>query len=108
MNKTSIHLFSIAGLCALLAVSKPVLAQIPSTLDPSFGIGGKRVDDIGRGGIDRVSDIFQLPDGKLLVAGSAQDSNGMHRCVVIRYKPDGKFDSTFGVQGKSIFRVDNY
>jgi uncharacterized delta-60 repeat protein len=72
-------------------------------LDPSFGAGGLvRTDFFGRA--DRAFAVAGYADGRILVAGDAQQSvppNSVFvRVAVARYTPTGALDPTFGSGGK--------
>ncbi|HSL46821.1 MAG TPA: hypothetical protein VK897_25515 [Anaerolineales bacterium] len=72
------------------------------TLDPTFGTNGVVVTDLG-GPSDIGGNIVLQPDGKIVMAGSAElDLNfpGYRTPVIVRYKPDGTLDNTFGTSGK--------
>jgi uncharacterized delta-60 repeat protein len=68
-------------------------------LDPSFGIGGKVVTDIG--GSESGTAIAIQQDGKIVVAGSYEIESGEsdHDFGVARYLADGSLDTEFGVGG---------
>jgi uncharacterized delta-60 repeat protein len=69
------------------------------SVDTSFGHGGKVVTRIDQRDYFPSALILQ-PDGKLVAAAgtsSAQNSGGF---VLVRYKPDGSIDTTFGRGGK--------
>jgi uncharacterized delta-60 repeat protein len=90
-------------LIGTLIVSSSALAE-GSILDPTFGTNGIVVTDLG-GPSDTGANIVLQPDGKIIVAGSAElDSNfpGFRTPVIVRYNPDGTLDSTFGTGGKLI------
>ncbi|HEX6152154.1 MAG TPA: hypothetical protein VFZ19_01405 [Solirubrobacterales bacterium] len=65
-------------------------------VDPGFG-GGRPVR------LERPKDAFNalavLPDGKVLVAGTASWHGERSRMLVARYKPDGSLDRSFGREG---------
>jgi uncharacterized delta-60 repeat protein len=66
-------------------------------LDSSFGSGGKVSTPVGTG-TDEGNAVAVQPDGKIVVAGEA--SNGTNNDVaVVRYKPDGSLDTSFGSGG---------
>jgi uncharacterized delta-60 repeat protein len=67
------------------------------TLDTSFGTGGKVITDFGVSA-DAMSVGLQ-PDGKIVVAGSA-NLNGGENFEVVRYNSNGTLDATFGTDGK--------
>ena len=65
-------------------------------LDMSFDGDGRVVTDFQAA--DVASEVLQLPDGKILVAGIVNDSrNGL-----ARYNADGSLDTTFGTGGKLV------
>jgi uncharacterized delta-60 repeat protein len=83
-----------AVVAALLAVTAQAA---PGELDPSFGVGGKVITEVGDG---RASAVALQSDGKAVVAGS-----GSGHFAIARYRPDGSLDSTFGTGGKVITQV---
>ena len=66
------------------------------SLDTAFGVQGKIATQIGSKD-DYVGSIKIQPDGKILVAGTPQDTIG--HFALIRYLTDGVIDSTFGIDG---------
>lgn len=66
------------------------------TVDPGFG-SGRPVR------LERPKDAFNsvavLPDGKVLVAGTANWHGDRSRMLVARYMPDGRLDRSFGRKG---------
>lgn len=64
------------------------------TLDASFGTSGKVTTDFSNED-DTAYGIVLQSDGKIVVAGSAEQS-----FALARYKDDGTLDSSFGVGGK--------
>lgn len=71
------------------------------SLDHSFGTGGKVTTNIGIGN-DEASSAAIQSDGKIVVAGWSQRtlSAGYSSFAILRYKPDGSLDSSFGTSGK--------
>lgn len=67
------------------------------TLDASFGAAGVVTTDLP-GDFEAVNALVRLPDGKLVVAGSASPS-GSSDFVVARYNGDGTLDTSFGTGG---------
>ena len=65
--------------------------------DPSFGDNGVVIADYN-GTPDRGYDLAIQSDGKIVIAG-ATDSAGESDFSVLRLHPDGRPDSTFGVNG---------
>lgn len=69
-------------------------------LDPTFSSDGRVTSDIG-GGADVAKDVLALPSGKILIAGYTENrSSGRLAFGVVRYRPDGRLDRGFGVEGK--------
>lgn len=70
--------------------------------DPLFGVDGVVATDIDSTGIestgDYASSLALQPDGKIVVGGSATDSNGDF--ALARYNTDGSADNSFSVDGK--------
>jgi len=69
------------------------------SLDRGFGKRGKVITRVGSASEDSARAIAIQTDGKILVAGKA------HRryegdVAIVRYKPDGMVDHSFGVKGK--------
>ncbi len=72
------------------------------SLDSSFGSGGKVITHFGDGESLANAAVLQ-PDGKILVAGAAFDSDTDTRkeeFALARYTSDGSLDPTFGAGGK--------
>jgi uncharacterized delta-60 repeat protein len=78
------------------------------SLDSTFGGGGKVFDGFGLGGDnDSIASCMAIqPDGKIVAAGNALDSNQVGDVIYIsanfavaRYNTDGSLDSTFGNSG---------
>jgi len=67
------------------------------SLDTSFGTDGKVTTDFF-GRYDGVMGIALQPDGKIVVAGSAEDPSDVF--ALARYNIDGSLDTSFGVNGK--------
>jgi len=67
------------------------------SLDSSFGSGGKLTTAIPAGVADAVA--VQL-DGKIIAAGISFDPAAVNRFALVRYKPDGSLDTSFGSTGK--------
>ena len=73
------------------------------TLDTSFGSGGKVTTDFF-GSVDQARRVRIMPDGKILVAGSAvkvlSSISSVRHFALARYNPDGSLDISFGSGGK--------
>ncbi len=94
-----------AALLALLLstsmTTTPASAAAADNLDPTFGSGGRVLTDFG--GVESGSAVAVQPDGKLVVAGVAGGGGGpsiFGDICVVRYRPDGTLDPTFGAGGK--------
>lgn len=62
------------------------------TLDNSFSSDGVTTTTLGSDAFGRA--LAVQPDGKIILAGESDD-----RFALVRYKPDGNIDGTFGDQG---------
>ena len=73
------------------------------TLDTSFGSGGKVTTDFF-GSVDQARRVRIMPDGKILVAGSAvkvlSTISSVRHFALARYNTDGSLDTSFGSGGK--------
>jgi uncharacterized delta-60 repeat protein len=73
------------------------------TLDTSFGSGGKVTTDFF-GSVDQARRVRIMPDGKILVAGSAvkvlSSISSVRHFALARYNTDGSLDTRFGNGGK--------
>ena len=78
--------------------SSPTHATLPSTLDSSLDGDGIQVVSL-TGGVDYISDMQVLSDGKVVAVGAVNDNFG-----VMRFNADMTLDSMFGDAGGT--RVD--
>ena len=69
------------------------------TLDNTFGTNGKVTTDIFQNSNDRGADAVIQPDGKIVLAGTSDNTVGTFFAVV-RYNLDGTLDTTFSNDGK--------
>ncbi|HEX8248141.1 MAG TPA: FG-GAP-like repeat-containing protein [Pyrinomonadaceae bacterium] len=81
----------------------------PGDLDQSFGVQGRRIVLIPNSQPNfliwnTAQDIVVQPDGKILVAGGANDTNTGFSYTVVRFNTDGSLDSGFANGG--IFRFE--
>jgi uncharacterized delta-60 repeat protein len=67
-------------------------------LDPSFGTGGLVETDLGGSGWAVGYEVAVARNGDLLVVGS-RDIYSADGAVLLRYRPDGTLDSSFGTGG---------
>lgn len=70
------------------------------TLDTTFGIGGLVTTDFAAGN-DRGWGLVLEPDGRLVAAGRTT-AGGTWDFALVRYRPDGTLDPTFGSGGRVI------
>jgi uncharacterized delta-60 repeat protein len=71
-------------------------------LDFLFGDSG-RVFILVDSGYEIVKDIIPLADGKILIGG---ETHGGAACAIVRLLSNGNIDSTFGIDGKVVFKLD--
>jgi uncharacterized delta-60 repeat protein len=74
-----------------------------SSLDSDFGASGKAIVNLSITDLAR-SAVLQ-PDGKILVAGVADDANASRKFAVVRLDADGSLDNGFAVFGKTTFQI---
>ncbi|MGN6663744.1 MAG: hypothetical protein ACTHK6_06010 [Solirubrobacterales bacterium] len=84
---------ALAALAALLPASG-ACAAVPGELDPSFGVGGKVQAPFGPESF--AGGVAVQADGKILVAGSPEESQGFS---VARLLPNGSLDPSWGSGG---------
>jgi uncharacterized delta-60 repeat protein len=83
---------------AVVLGSNSIYGQSGGVLDPTFGTGGKVTTDFA-GADDGAGAVAVQPDGKLVVAGTA-NINGISEFAVARYNSNGSPDVSFGAGGK--------
>ena len=71
-------------------------------LDTSFGSGGKATVSVGDEDTSYAYRVALQPDGKILVAGRAYNTDTSADMAAIRLTPAGKLDPSFGHGGKLI------
>lgn len=77
-------------------------AQIPGSLDFSFGDWGKSFTDFNSG--RNVGDVIEIaPDGGLIICGTNGYANETNDCLLLKLTTEGEPDLTFGNQGKISF-----
>ena len=74
--------------------------------DLGFGANGVVTTDFGAGRDERGKAVTMLPDGRILVAGSAESGDFDDDFALVRYLPDGDIDPTFGVSGVITTDID--
>jgi uncharacterized delta-60 repeat protein len=67
------------------------------SLDPTFGIGGKVTTAIPASRINALAMQF---DGKIVAAGTIDNSVTGSLGAIVRYNSDGSLDAAFGIEGK--------
>lgn len=65
-------------------------------LDPTFGIGGRAITDLG--GTDSIQAMAQQADGKVVAVGCTNNGSNMDFGLV-RYNSSGSLDTSFGAGG---------
>lgn len=85
-----------AAACIAAAFSASVGAQIPGSLDTSFGASGVRITSLS--GADVVNGLALQPDGKIVLAGYCVVSSQEDFCVA-RYTTSGNLDPSFNGPG---------
>lgn len=68
------------------------------SLDPSFGLGGRVVTDLGSS--DLLTALAVQPDGRIVAAGHSVVSALVRDFALVRYNPDGSLDPSFGSGGR--------
>jgi uncharacterized delta-60 repeat protein len=94
----------VSGYSSDLSVASRVFTVLrfnaSGTPDVSFGAGGfVTTSFFGQG--DLGSNVLLLADGRIVVAGTANDTQGVGNFGLARYNADGTLDSTFGSGGKA-------
>jgi len=94
-----LHRTTVLLVLAASIVPPTPASAAPDALDASFGNGGTVVTDVGHGAFDTAYAVALQQNGKLVVAGTAETSSGERFCV-LRYRPNGALDPTFGGDGR--------
>ncbi|KYC42820.1 hypothetical protein WA1_11880 [Scytonema hofmannii PCC 7110] len=76
--------------------------NIDGSLDTSFGNGGKVITPVVANSYDVFESIAIQSDGKIVVAGSANNNATNSDFTLVRYNPDGSLDSSFGNGGQIV------
>jgi uncharacterized delta-60 repeat protein len=73
-------------------------------LDPTFGIGGKKIIQISADAVDLARTVAIQSDGKIVMGGEdgSYPQADTNRSVLVRLNADGSLDATFGSGGKVI------
>jgi uncharacterized delta-60 repeat protein len=80
--------------------------QSDFSLDPAFGDGGiaNVWFDLGADRTDRFGALLLLPDGRIVLAGTAESDTGTWP-VLARLLPSGQLDAAFGSGGRQVFTL---
>jgi uncharacterized delta-60 repeat protein/uncharacterized repeat protein (TIGR01451 family) len=70
-------------------------------LDTTFGTGGYVLTDVN-GTSNQALSIAQTPDGRSLLAGFTWHPSEASNFALVGYRPDGRLDTSFGVDGKVV------
>jgi len=96
----------VAGQCLAGNHNLAVARYMPDgTLDPSFGAGGKAWTNL-HGGYESAMAVALQPDGRIVLAGMAWQKSSGFDFAVVRYRPDGRLDTSFGTGGSATFGFD--
>lgn len=89
---------------AALALPTAALAIAPGDFDPSFGANGQVFYPLGAGSFpaSQVNAVAIEPNGRIVLGGSATDSNGNKAFLVATLNPDGSLDQSFGNGGRVV------
>lgn len=86
-------------LIACMLISGSVIqAQIPGSLDLSFGSWGKILVDYNNT-LNSAQSIKKLPDGGFVVCGNNGFIGDEETCLLVKFLSNGSLDLTFGNQG---------
>lgn len=97
LNRVTLHTTFLYRLLiiSLSIMLLPSLARsAPTDLDPSFATGGKLLSTVGTQ--SSLYSVVIQPDGKIIAVGQATNAAAQTVFAVVRYLPDGKFDTSFG------------
>lgn len=76
--------------------------------DPSFGSNGRASVNLAPGSADAGRGLYELPDGSLLITGDPNYGYGQDDWAVIKLKPNGTVDTSFGTGGVARFDVPQF
>ena len=74
--------------------------------DLTFGDGGKKTFSIH--GNNYLNAVAVEADGSIVAAGSSADPTGYNVMTLVKLRPDGSFDSSFGTGGRTLTRIGKY
>src|SRR5215204_1615800 len=96
------HFFLMLTIWVIFGSAKPAAAA-PGDLDPTFGSGGIAITGV-QNFFDPCSSMTLQSDGKIIAIGESFNGSNFDFGVV-RFTPDGKLDSSFGMDGKVVTNV---
>lgn len=70
------------------------------SIDHTFADNGIFIKNLGDNKSEGIFDIIVMPDGKILAGGFGEKAPGFH-FTILRLKPNGTVDNTFGLGGKA-------
>jgi uncharacterized delta-60 repeat protein len=76
------------------------------TLDASFGAHGKVITPVGGTNFSQANAVRIQSDGKIILAGIANNSPSSSDVAIVRYNADGSLDTSFGTNGNGIVKTD--
>jgi uncharacterized delta-60 repeat protein len=98
LTARSTQVARIVGVAVALVLARPAAAGAdPGDLDPTFNEGRGVVTTNLTEGFDTAGAVAVQPDGKIVVAGGANDD-----FTLVRYNRDGSLDRSFGQDGHVI------
>ena len=78
------------------------------TLDSTFGINGALIIQApGKNIVFSGYNVTVKPDNKIVIGATTSDSFNNSSACIIKLKPDGLYDSTFGVNGMCLLKTDS-
>ena len=77
---------------AAALVTAPAAPASPGEVEPGFGGPGFVLTDVGPR--EAASDVLVQPDGRVVAVGGTEEA-----ALLVRYRPDGSLDPTFGAGG---------
>lgn len=91
----------------LLIVFSLQLKAQPGILDPGFSNNGFVLTNVGGHNSSYGYDVVIEPGGKTIVSGKVKTSSSLTEAVLMRYKLNGDFDSSFGTNGTVLESFSN-
>jgi uncharacterized delta-60 repeat protein len=96
-----VALTAVCAMAVVCSVVQPAVAA-PGDLDPDFGGGDGQVATKFDSGDAEVLALAPQEDGKILAGGWVQLTDTNQAWALIRYKPGGQLDPTFGDGGRKV------